>query len=152
MRFHGSCHCGNLRFTLDWPDAPPRLPARVCGCSFCRKHGGVWTAHPGATLDVTVRDATAVRPYRFGTGTADFHLCTGCGVVPVVTSTIGGHTYAVASVNALDGVPDAALDRVGVDFDGEGTDDRLARRARGWIGQVRMSTLAGVPPDRAAAP
>lgn len=146
MQFPGSCHCGNLRFTLDWPGTPARLPARVCGCSFCRKHGGVWTAHPEATLQVTLHDAAAVRPYRFGTGTADFHLCTRCGVVPVVTSTIDGHTYAVASVNALDGLAPDAVERTAVDFDGEGTDDRLARRARGWIRQVVISAAPASPP------
>jgi len=149
MQLPGSCHCGNIRFTLDWPGTPERLPARVCGCSFCRKHGGVWTAHPEATLNVTLLDASAVRPYRFGTGTADFHLCTRCGVVPVVTSTIDGHTYAVASVNALDGLAADAVERTPVDFDGEGTGDRLARRARGWIRQVVWSSACAAP---AAAP
>jgi hypothetical protein len=37
----GGCHCGNIRFTLDWPAQPARIPARECDCTFCRKHGGV---------------------------------------------------------------------------------------------------------------
>ena len=74
----------------------------------------------------------------FGTRTADFHLCTHCGVVPVVTSRIDGRLYAVVSVNAFDGVDAARIRRAPANFDGEGEGSRLARRARSWIGDVRF--------------
>lgn len=138
MHIDGSCHCGNVRFELEWPDSAPRVPARACGCSFCVKHGGVWTSHPAAKLRVTIADHAHVRSYMFGTKTADFHVCTGCGVVPVVTSEIDGRRYAVVSVNSFDGFDATLLDRSPASFDGEGTDDRLARRRRNWIGQVEF--------------
>lgn len=146
MRYTGRCHCANLRFVLDWPDAPERLPARACGCDFCRQHGGLWTASPAAELAVQVDDPGLLRPYRFGTCTADFHVCARCGVVPLVTSEIGGRTYAVVSVNALDGLDPARIDRTPVSFDGETESDRLARRARGWIARVRWPA-EGLAPD-----
>jgi hypothetical protein len=133
----GSCHCDNVRFELEWPDAH-RIPARVCGCSFCVKHGGVWTSHPAARLRVTTADPGKVREYAFGTRTAIFHVCAGCGVVPVVTSDIAGRRYAVVSVNAFDDVEASLLDHSPANFDGEGTDDRLARRKRNWIGSVEL--------------
>jgi hypothetical protein len=136
----GSCHCGTVQFTLAWPDATPRVPARACGCSFCIKHGGVWTSHPAATLLVTITDPTRVRCYRFGTKTADFHVCTACGVVPLVTCEIDGRRYAVVSVNAFDDLDPTLLDRRLADFDGEGTDERLARRRRNWIATVEFRT------------
>ena len=74
-----------------------------------------------------------------GTRTADFHVCTRCGVVPVVTSYIDGQLYAVVSVNAFEGVPASLLRRAPASFDGEGTDDRLARRKRNWIRDVEFS-------------
>lgn len=46
MRITGKCHCGNVAFTLEWNGDPTAIPARTCTCSFCRKHGGVWTFEP----------------------------------------------------------------------------------------------------------
>jgi hypothetical protein len=136
----GSCHCGVVRFTLTWPDETPRIPARACGCTFCIKHGGVWTSHPAATLVVAITDPARVRCYRFGTQTADFHVCTDCGVVPLVTCEIDGRRYAVVSVNAFDDLEATLLDRRPANFDGEGTDDRLARRRRNWIATMEFRT------------
>lgn len=138
MQIRGACHCGNIGFTLDWPQDPPEIPARACGCSFCRKHGGVWTSCPGGELAVQVRDADQVRAYAFGTRTATFHVCASCGVVPVVSSVIDGVTYAVVNVNTFDDVDPAWLRHARADFEGEEAADRLARRARGWIPRVRF--------------
>jgi len=142
MRIDGKCHCGNIAFTLDWPDAQPEIPARACGCSFCVKHGGVWTSNPNAGLSVIVRDPALVSPYAFGTQTATFHVCARCGAVPFVTSEIDNHRYAVVNVNALEGVDPSRLLRGSGDFDGEETSSRLARRARNWIADVRVGEIA----------
>ena len=136
MRIHGRCHCGNIRFLLDWEPDPAEIPARACTCSFCLKHGGVWTSNPRATLNVSVEDQERVSRYAFGTRTAEFHVCARCGIVPVVTSRIDGRLYAVVSVNAFEGVDPSLLRRAPASFDGEGTDSRLARRKRNWIGDV----------------
>ena len=133
MLIHGSCHCRNLRFTLQWPDEALPIPARACGCGFCRKHGGVWTAHPDARLSLTVDDPAAVIVYAFETRTADFQGCARCGVVPWVRSEIDGRAYAVVSVNAFDDVDPALLQRTEVTFEGEAVADRLQRRAHRWI-------------------
>jgi len=137
MLIHGSCHCGNVSFHLAWEPDPAEIPARACGCTFCVKHGGVWTSNAAGKLHVTVKDAARVSKYAFGTHTADFHVCSACGVVPLVTSRIDGHEYAVVSVNAFDGVDPGLLRRAPVSFDGEDGPARLARRKRGWIGDVR---------------
>lgn len=139
MHIHGSCHCGNIRFRLLWRPDPAEIPARACTCSFCRKHGGVWTACPGGELAVSVQDPAHHTRYTFGTGTADFHVCTRCGAVPVVTSQIEGRTYAVVNVNAFDSVDPALLRPSSVSFDGEDPAARLARRRRNWIGQVTFT-------------
>ena len=138
MLIPGACHCGNLCFTLEWRPAPTEIPARACGCSFCQKHGGVWTSCPQGVLEVRVRDPQQVQRYAFGTRTADFHVCRTCGVVPVVTSEIAGHLYAVVSVKAMEGL-DAALVRTApASFEAESEAARLARRARNWIADVRF--------------
>lgn len=136
MLIHGKCHCGNIAFSLAWEPDPAEIPARACGCSFCTKHGGVWTSNPKGALEVMVRDSALVSRYAFGTRTAEFHICARCGIVPVVTSSIDGHLYAVVSVNAFEGVEPSLLRRSPANFDGEGTDSRLARRKRNWIANV----------------
>jgi hypothetical protein len=136
MLIRGKCHCGNVSFSLTWDPDPTEIQARACGCTFCVKHGGVWTSNPKGTLKVKIENPSSVSKYSFGTKTADFHICTGCGIVPVVTSTIDGHTYAVVSVNAFEGVDPAMIRRAPMDFEGEAEDQRLARRRRNWIGDV----------------
>jgi hypothetical protein len=138
MELRGSCHCGNVAFSLDWPNETAEIPARACGCSFCVKHGGVWTSNAQASLAVRIREPADVVRYAFGTKTAAFVTCARCGVVPVVTSEIGGRTYAVVSVNAFDGIDRARLRTVPASFDGEGVGERLERRARNWIPDVRI--------------
>ena len=138
MLIPGACHCGNLRFTLEWRPAPTEIPARACGCSFCQKHGGVWTSCPQGVLEVRIRDPQQVQRYAFGTRTADFHVCRSCGVVPVVTSEIAGHLYAVVSVNAMEGLDAALVRRAPASFEAESEAARLARRARNWIADVRF--------------
>lgn len=146
MLIHGKCHCGNIALSLVWSPEPSAIAARACTCAFCRKHGGVWTACPSGSLSVAVTDATLVSRYAFETKTAEFHVCARCGVVPLATSTIEGRVYAVVNVNSLEGVDPAMLVRSPVTFDGESVSDRLARRTRYWMGEVRF-TGAPVPVD-----
>ena len=143
MLIHGKCHCGNIALVLTWDGDPPAIPARACGCSFCVKHGGVWTSNPASRLIVTVRDATRVSRYAFGTKTAAFHVCACCGAVPLVTSEIAGHVYAVVNVNALEDVEPAWLHRSAANFEGEDVEARLARRTRNWIADVAIAHGAG---------
>lgn len=138
MLITGRCHCGNVAFELEWSGDPPEIPARACGCTFCVKHGGVWTSSPSARLCVTVQDPSRVSRYAFGTATAGFHVCTRCGVVPLVTSDIEDRLYAVVNVNTFENVDQGWLRRAGADFEGEDVASRLARRARNWIPHVRI--------------
>lgn len=150
MMIHGSCHCRNICFTLVWEPDPLEIAARACSCTFCRKHGGVWTADPKASLAIVIENPELVSAYMFGTRTAEFHICVRCGVVPVVTSTIDGRVYAVVSVNAFEGVDPAMLRPVAASFDGETEATRLERRQRHWIAAVTMRRADPQPlPGRA---
>jgi hypothetical protein len=138
MLITGSCHCANLTFVLAWEPEPTEIPARACTCSFCTRHGGVWTSCPTGSLNVTVRDPSLVSTYAFGTRTAQFHVCSRCGVVPVVTSRIDGRLYAVVNVNAFEGVNPSLLRRAMATFEDESEGTRLARRKRSWIADVEF--------------
>jgi hypothetical protein len=142
MLLNGKCHCGNIAFELNWPGDAAEIPARACDCSFCVKHGGVWSSNPESRLDVVIRQASHVSKYEFGTRTATFHVCTNCGAVPLVTSDVAGHRYAVVNVNALENVDPSRLRRTAAHFDGEDTAARLARRSRNWIADVRITEAA----------
>jgi hypothetical protein len=134
----GSCHCGNVRFELAWPGDATAIPGRRCGCTFCRKHGGVWTSNPAAALVVRIERPAQVSRYAFGTATAQFVVCANCGAVPLVTSRIDDRVHAVVNVNTFDGIEPARISISPASFDGEEVGDRLARRKRNWIPDVRM--------------
>jgi hypothetical protein len=136
MLIRGKCHCGNIAFSLTWEPEPAEIPARACDCSFCSKHGGVWTSNPSGALEVVVEEPSLISKYTFGTRAAEFHICARCGIVPIVTSRIEERLYAVVSVNTFEGVEPSLLRRVPASFDGEGEDARLARRKRNWIRNV----------------
>jgi hypothetical protein len=139
MLIHGGCHCGNITFHLTWDPEPREIPARACDCTFCTKHGGVWTSNPKGALRVEVKEPARVSKYEFGTRTATFHICSSCGVVPLVTSELDGRTYAVVSVNAMNGLDPALIKRAPISFEGEALGPRLERRKRSWIADVTFA-------------
>eukprot|EP01102_Stenamoeba_stenopodia_P001167 TRINITY_DN11012_c0_g1_i1.p1 TRINITY_DN11012_c0_g1~~TRINITY_DN11012_c0_g1_i1.p1 ORF type:complete len:260 (+),score=30.03 TRINITY_DN11012_c0_g1_i1:137-916(+) len=149
----GQCHCGNISFELLWgsssPSAsasssspPTEIHARACTCSFCLKHGGVWTSSPSGSLSISFKDSAKVSQYEFGTKTAQFHVCSCCGVVPVVTSTIEGKIYAVVNVHTFEGVDSSLLKSAPTSSEGESAQMRLDRRKRNWIGDVRFTSAS----------
>lgn len=134
----GSCHCGNIRFTLSWPSTESTILVRKCGCSFCRKHAGAWTSHRDSALAIHVEDPQRLSRYGFGTKTADFCVCAVCGVVPLVLSEIETKRYAIVNVNTFEHAGDFLLAESPMDFDGEDVGSRLERRVRNWIPDVRF--------------
>jgi len=100
------------------------------------------SAEPLSRLVVTIRDPALVSKYAFGTRTATFHICSRCGAVPLVTSEIAKHLYAVVNVNVLENVDPAWMRRGSANFEGEDIASRLARRKRNWIGDVRITETA----------
>ena len=148
MQISGRCHCGNVSFVLDWAPDPTEIPARACTCSFCTRHGGIWTSTPSGSLAVRIEQPSLVSRYAFGTKTASFLICSRCGVAPVVTSRIDGRLYAVVNVNTFDGVEPSLLRRVPATFDGESEDARLARRRRHWIAEVELREHEGEASSR----
>lgn len=143
MLLHGQCHCGNIAFVLTWEPDPIAIPARACDCTFCTKHGAVWTSKPDGTLRVAIDQPSLASRYAFGTHTADFHVCARCGVSPLVTCDIDGATYAVINVNTLDGIDASLLDHRAASFAEETVDTKLARRKANWIGNVRFVQSLG---------
>ena len=136
MNLGGRCHCGHIHYRLNWPDDTPVIPARRCGCSYCKRFSGTWTSHPDAELEISAdRQANAGR-YRFGTETADFLFCSHCGVIVAALCEIGDELKAVLNIATLDDFDNLSFEHSGSDFDGESTGQRLERRAARWIAHV----------------
>jgi hypothetical protein len=91
---------------------------------------------------VNVKDGARLSKYTFGTKTAQFHVCTACGVVPVVTSGIDGRLYAVVNVNVFENVDPALLRRSPSTFERENEEARLSRRRRNWIADVQFEATS----------
>lgn len=138
MIISGSCRCGNISLALTLLPAPAELPARTCSCSFCTTHDGVWTSYPSGALKVRFRDAGKVANHTFATGTAQFHVCSDCGDVPVVTSRIDGRLHAVVNVNAFRDTAPLVFRHAAANFDGESEAARIARRRQNWIADVEI--------------
>ena len=92
---------------------------------------------------MTSTDPAQVHLYRFGTRTADFHVCTNCGTVPIVTCELDGKRYAVVNANTFENVPRAEFQIAATDFEGETTEDRLSRRRRNWMPEAASAAPAG---------
>jgi hypothetical protein len=125
-RHSGGCHCGALtvEFETDKPLAP-----RACQCSFCRERRARWVSDPGGSARLTIRPET-VR-YRFGTGTADFVICSRCGSCLAAVQQAGSGSIAVLNLNAFDD-PHDELEGEPMDFDGETVGTRTDRRKAHW--------------------
>ncbi|CAM2007370.1 GFA family protein [Acanthopleuribacter pedis] len=137
----GRCHCGNVRYRYYSSQPAAQLSMRACSCSYCRKTGARYSADPCGILVAEVGDCDAIHLYRFGTQTADFYVCSKCGIAPFVIWPDGADLYALVNVNTFD-VPLEVSACRNVCYAHEDVAGRCARRRRQWIGNVTL-TLPG---------
>jgi hypothetical protein len=134
----GSCHCGNIEFTLFTEKGADALVPRRCGCSMCRRHGASYISDPDARLALRYNDPSLLSVYGFGHRTAQWIICSRCGVLTAVLSQIDDRLRAVVRVQSM--VEHAFLaPEMPTDFESEAVAERLERRARTWIGTVEVS-------------
>lgn len=134
----GSCHCGNVEFTLLTQQSEQSLVPRRCGCTMCRRHGASWVSDPDARLELCCRDEARLSVYQFGQKTSHWIVCAQCGVLTAVISRIDGRLRAVVRSQSMVDHRFSAPE-VATDFEEESVESRLARRARTWIGSVTIS-------------
>ena len=136
--YPGACHCRALELRLESDQTPLDLGLRADNCSFCIKHQAAFTADPRGELFIAARDAKLVGRYRFGTRTADFVLCRDCGVF--VLAMMPEPSIAVVNANVLEARAAFFQSPIQVaSFDGESTEQRLARRKSRWTPLAEFS-------------
>jgi len=131
MHHEGRCHCGAVRLRYESAVPPAETEVRACQCGFCRRHGSRAISDPSGRALIEAA-ASAVRPYRFGLGTADYLLCATCGVYLAAVMTEGGRAWSVVIVNVLDDAAAFARQPVAMDYGAEDEAGRRARRRAKW--------------------
>jgi len=134
----GTCHCGNVEFTLFTEKSTDDLVPRRCSCSMCRRHGASYISDSGARLLLRYCDPSLLSLYRFDHGTAQWIICSRCGVLTVVLCEIDDCPRAVVRVQSMMDHTFRAPETP-TDFEAESVAERLERRARTWIGTVEVS-------------
>ncbi|KAJ0107038.1 hypothetical protein J7T55_006916 [Diaporthe amygdali] len=133
MDYHGACHCGGIKVHLRTQKTPSELGARACQCGFCRLHGGSFTSDAAGAL--SIKTAGSVNRYRMGTGTAEFLICTNCGVVPAATwKRDDGRLLSVVRVQCLD-IRDELekyTKKWSLEHELDNPEERFKRRSRTW--------------------
>ena len=102
INYRGSCHCGAISFSF----AAQEIKAALrCDCSICVRKGMVMG--PVETLArevVLVEEQPGIRStYAFGTGAAQHHFCSRCGVHVFVEPRLAPGRYLI-NLGCIDGV------------------------------------------------
>ena len=130
--FRGACHCGSIAFEYRTKIAPPDWSIRACQCAFCRAHDALSTSDPEGALFFEAPAVEQLQRYRFALKTADFLLCSNCGVyVGAVIQTPNGD-FGIINTHALAARPDDLADVAPISYDKEQKAGRVSRRETRW--------------------
>lgn len=130
--FTGSCHCGALGFAFHTALPVTQWSVRACQCRFCRAHGAVTTSDPGGRLTFRIDRSESLRRYRFGLKTADFLVCSGCGVYVGAQIDTPRGAFGIINTLAMTPRPPELPAAVPADYDSEGSSERRGRREQRW--------------------
>ena len=138
IEYPGSCYCGAISFRYRTAVVPPEWSVRACQCGFCVAHGALSTSDTAGELSFASKAPSKLRRYRFALRTADFLLCTHCGVyIGAVIETELGH-FGIINTRTLTPIPADLAEVAPARYDGEKTADRVTRREDRWTPVVSV--------------
>jgi len=110
--YHGSCHCGRIRFSVKMD----LDHVRVCDCSICSRRGALNHRVPKDHL-VLETPWEQLSVYQWGSKTAKDFFCSRCGILPFRRPSDPTQQEVLEGVEPFDGwaVNVRCLD--GVDYD-----------------------------------
>lgn len=141
---HGSCDCGGLSLEFVTALEPGSLTPRACDCSFCRKHGAAYVSDPAGSLTVRENRGGALHGHRQGSKSAEFVLCSECGVLLAATYAGASRVYGAVNARCLDsrdelGVPQSASPQH------LSVAEKVARWTALWVPDVALLRFPGAP-------
>ena len=140
MTIRGNCSCNNI--SLSWQNFDLSLVPRKCDCDYCRVRDAAYVSKSGTAVELTIRKADMYNVTRHGSKQADFHECTFCRDVVMVTAAIQGNLYGALNVNCLHG-RERFVEPVVVDFSGQAPHEKLERWMANWCQPVRIVSQSG---------
>jgi hypothetical protein len=78
MEYLGSCHCGDVKFSVC---APEIIEADLCNCTVCKKSGYLHLIVPNSKFKLLAGKEKLVT-YEFNTKVAKHYFCRRCGIKP----------------------------------------------------------------------
>jgi hypothetical protein len=149
LRHEGGCHCGKVRVVLESEIDPRQIKVRACQCSFCRKHGARAVSDPDGLLSIQITDEASLLRYEFAHRTAEFLLCSDCGVYVAAVTNGPGETRAIAQLNTFTNNQFFGV-AVAVDYGDETPAERIDRRHKVWM-PVSIEVLGEEPSELIAS-
>jgi hypothetical protein len=130
--FRGGCHCGALGYSFRTALPVAQWSVRACQCRFCRAHGALTTSDPDGRLTFLVNQMQALQRYRFGLKTADFILCSRCGVYLGAQIETAPGAVGIINTCAITPLPEDLPAARPADYDSESSSERVTRRQKRW--------------------
>jgi hypothetical protein len=119
FKYHGSCHCGNVKFSVK---ATKKLTITLCNCKICYMSGHQELMIPESNFELHCGQEF-LKPYRFGNRIADHTFCAVCGIMPFYRPR--SHPEGFFSVNARCLELDIAENIEYVEFDGKNWEESI---------------------------
>ena len=130
-QWSGSCHCGQVHVAIRTKVEPEAIVLRECQCGFCRRHGAKTFADPAG--EASISGTERLTRYRFGQATADFLLCSRCGVYVAAVIEHEGRHFATINAAGLQIPLLATRSATPVSYEGEDAEARRQRRLDRWM-------------------
>ncbi len=127
----GSCHCGQVHIAIHTSVEVDAIVLRECQCGFCRRHGAKTFADPAG--EASISGSVGLTHYRFGQATADFLLCSRCGVYVGAVIEHEGRHFATINATGLQIAPLGTRSATPVSYEGEDVEARRQRRLDRWM-------------------